>query len=60
MKKTTKKQNNEALIIDVTDFNNQVAECAYYKAEQRGFLPGYEEQDWIEAEHEMLNKQVSL
>jgi hypothetical protein len=30
-----------------------VAEAAYYKAEKRGFEPGYEEQDWLEAEHEI-------
>lgn len=30
-----------------------IAELAYYKAERRGFLPGYELQDWIEAEKEL-------
>ena len=30
-----------------------IAEAAYYKAEQRGFNPGYEEHDWIEAEREL-------
>ena len=29
-----------------------ITEAAYYKAEARGFEPGYEEQDWIEAEKE--------
>jgi hypothetical protein len=27
-----------------------IQESAYYKAEARGFSPGYEEQDWLEAE----------
>lgn len=27
-----------------------IQEIAYYKAEARGFSPGYEEQDWLEAE----------
>jgi len=27
-----------------------IAEAAYYRAEQRGFAPGYEMADWIEAE----------
>lgn len=30
-----------------------VAEAAYYKAEKRDFLPGYEVSDWIEAEREI-------
>jgi hypothetical protein len=30
-----------------------IAEAAYYKAEQRGFMPGYEVADWLEAEREV-------
>jgi hypothetical protein len=29
-----------------------VAEAAYFRAEHRGFLPGYELQDWLDAEAE--------
>ncbi|HWO99705.1 MAG TPA: DUF2934 domain-containing protein [Methylococcus sp.] len=29
-----------------------IAEAAYYKACARGFEPGYEESDWLEAEQE--------
>ena len=36
------------------DFQEMIAEAAYYKAEQRGFIPGYEEQDWLDAENEIL------
>jgi len=39
------------------DFPQQhIAEAAYYKAEKRGFAPGFEEQDWAEAEHEVLSQ----
>lgn len=31
-----------------------IAEAAYYKAEKRGFYPGHELRDWLEAKHEML------
>lgn len=31
-----------------------VAQAAYYRAEKRGFAPGYELQDWVEAEAEVL------
>jgi hypothetical protein len=30
-----------------------IAEAAYYKAERRGFAPGYEAEDWAEAEKEI-------
>jgi hypothetical protein len=30
-----------------------VAERAYFKAEQRGFAPGREIEDWLEAEREL-------
>ncbi len=29
-----------------------VAESAYFKAEKRGFAPGFETQDWLDAERE--------
>jgi hypothetical protein len=28
----------------------QIAEVAYYRAQQRGFSPGYELEDWLAAE----------
>jgi len=36
--------------------HEMVAVCAYYKAEKRGFAPGYELKDWIESEQE-INEQ---
>jgi hypothetical protein len=30
-----------------------IAEAAYYKAQERGFAPGHEELDWLEAENEV-------
>jgi len=30
-----------------------IAIAAYHRAEQRGFTPGYELQDWLEAEAEI-------
>lgn len=37
------------------DYHEMVSEAAYYKAEQRGFMPGYEEEDWLAAENEILS-----
>lgn len=31
----------------------RIAEAAYFRAEKRGFAPGYEMRDWIEAEREI-------
>lgn len=31
----------------------KIAEIAYYRAEQRGFSPGYELEDWLAAEVEV-------
>jgi hypothetical protein len=35
------------------DRETQIAELAYYKAEQRGFEPGHELEDWYSAEQEI-------
>lgn len=32
---------------------DMIAASAYYRAERRGFLPGYELADWLEAEREV-------
>jgi hypothetical protein len=31
----------------------QIAEIAYFAAERRGFSPGYELDDWLQAEQEV-------
>ncbi len=38
--------------ICLPDRDAKIAELAYYKAERRGFEPGYELDDWLEAERE--------
>lgn len=30
--------------------HQMIAEAAYYLAQRRGFIPGYEEEDWLAAE----------
>lgn len=40
--------------IILPDDNAKIAEIAYYKAESRHFEPGYEIDDWLEAEQEFL------
>lgn len=38
---------------DNPERNNLIATGAYYKAEERGFMPGHELDDWLEAETEI-------
>ena len=33
-----------------------IAEAAYYRAQRRGFVPGHEVADWIEAEAEVMTR----
>ena len=40
--------------IYLPDGDARIAELAYYKAESRGFEPGHELDDWLEAEREFL------
>jgi DUF2934 family protein len=47
------RQSTEALPITTPDFGALIAESAYFKAEKRGFAPGYELEDWLAAEREV-------
>lgn len=40
--------------ICLPDRDARIAELAYYKAESRGYEPGHEFDDWLEAEREFL------
>jgi hypothetical protein len=33
-----------------------ISEAAYYRAKQRGFAPGHELEDWIQAEAEVMGR----
>jgi hypothetical protein len=48
----------EAAIETLTDFEptaraSRIAIAAYYRAERRGFAPGGELEDWLDAEREV-------
>jgi hypothetical protein len=38
------------------ELRRQIAEAAYYRAQERGFSPGYEEKDWLEAEAQVMKR----
>jgi hypothetical protein len=43
-------------VLDPDTFYEMVKERAFFKAEKRGFEPGHEMEDWIEAEKEISNQ----
>lgn len=40
--------------VPVADLDEMIAEAAYYKAEKRGFRPGNELRDWLEAKNDII------
>ncbi len=42
--------------ITAEDCYKQISETAYYIAEKRGFTPGCELNDWLQAESEVKNR----
>jgi hypothetical protein len=42
--------------ISQDELRKLVSEAAYYRAKQRGFTPGHEVEDWIQAEAEVLRR----
>ena len=40
--------------INMSEPGTRIAELAYCKAENRGFEPGHELEDWLEAEREFM------
>ncbi len=43
-------------VMDPEKFKAMVTERAFFKAEKRGFEPGHELEDWLEAEKEISNQ----
>jgi len=53
-KEEVSNQEENSAPIYLPDRDAKIAELAYYKAENRGFAPGYELEDWLAAEQEFL------
>jgi hypothetical protein len=49
--------NNSARVsVSPDELRKLVSEAAYYRAKQRGFAPGHELEDWIQAEAEVMRR----
>jgi hypothetical protein len=46
-------EHDESSAARASDRRARIAEAAYHRAQLRGFAPGFEEQDWLEAEKEI-------
>jgi hypothetical protein len=42
--------------ISPDELRKLISEAAYYRAKQRGFTPGHELEDWIQAEAEVIRR----
>ena len=42
--------------ISPEELRQLISEAAYYRAKQRGFAPGHEVEDWIQAEAEVMRR----
>jgi hypothetical protein len=42
--------------ISPEEIKRLIAEAAYYRAKERGFEPGHELDDWVEAESEIMDR----
>lgn len=51
-----KTEANTRVELSRDELRKLVSEAAYYRAKQRGFTPGHEEDDWIQAEAEVLRR----
>jgi DUF2934 family protein len=60
-KETIHLKTKKAAVIDAAinqDLDGQIATAAYYLAEQRGFAPGHELEDWLTAEQLVRSRLV--
>jgi DUF2934 family protein len=42
--------------VSADELRKLISEAAYYRAKQRGFSPGHELEDWIQAEAEVMRR----
>ena len=59
VKKRSPARRRSDVTIDQRDRYEMIAKMAYFRAERRGFEPGWEQEDWLESEKlvdEMLSK----
>jgi hypothetical protein len=56
MQDTPQTPTQTATLPSATELYEMIAEAAYYRAQKRGFTPGAEADDWLQAEAEVLER----
>lgn len=51
---------NAAAVPSEAEVMEMISEAAYYRAEKRGFMPGLEADDWVQAEAEVMARLEAL
>jgi hypothetical protein len=49
-----------AAMPSASEIYEMVCEAAYYRAEKRGFTPGLEAEDWVQAEAEVMERMRTI
>jgi hypothetical protein len=52
--------NGQSPVSETSERLDRIAEAAYYSAERRGFAPGHEVEDWLEAEKKIDGEGAEL
>lgn len=52
-RRSRERKQQRARASDPVKLHAMVAEAAYYRAQRRGFAPGHELEDWLQAEAEL-------
>lgn len=47
---------NARVDLSPDELRKLISEAAYYRAKQRGFAPGHELEDWVQAEAEVMGR----
>ena len=52
-------QTSARVQVSPDEIRRLIAEAAYFRAKERGFTPGYELEDWVQAEAEVKTRLAS-
>jgi hypothetical protein len=55
-RKTNSTPKPDSIRASADDIRQLIAEAAYFRAKQRGFEPGHELDDWVQAESEVMRR----
>jgi Protein of unknown function (DUF2934) len=54
--RTARTESSARANVSPDELRKLISEAAYYRAKQRGFEPGHEVEDWVQAEAEVIGR----